>query len=457
MFNRIFCVMLCCLAFMVKAGAFPLKVAGADTLNTAIWIHDLTWGTDLVKRNIDRSLVPASVMKTVTTASLLSLADIKERFSTEVDAVGRIDGDGTLTGDIVIHANGDPTIDSQFFRATRGFADSIAAAAAAAGISRVAGTVVIDESAFPDATTPPGWMAEDIPWPYGARLQGANFADNRFRLSLPSKTTVPFVPGLKVELRPGRGKKRSRYTKIDRADGSETVVVSGNTRRRTSENLSMPYPRKAMRAAIIEALRGRGIEVADSAAAPAGNRESIRIYTHLSPTFGEIMRSLMHRSDNLMAEGILRAIAPGGTRADALREEAMVWTMAGVSPHGVTLVDGSGLSRQNRLTARYLGEIYRHMAWSPDHAAYAGLFPLAGFQGTVRNLLAETPLAGRVALKSGSMKGVQSYAGYMLDADGKPTHIIVFIANGFKCSRPALKKAFERLLLDTFSVDLQNE
>lgn len=455
MFKRIFYVVLCCLGVCVEAGAFPLKVAGADTLNTAIWIHDLTWGTDLVNCNIDRSLVPASVMKTVTTASLLSLADIDERFATEVDAIGSIGPDGTLEGDIVVHATGDPTIDSQFFSSTRGFADSIAAAASAAGITRLAGTVVIDESEFPDATTPPGWMAEDIPWPYGARLQGANFADNRFRLSLPSKTTVPEVPGLKVEFRPG--KKRTRYTKIDRKDGSETVVVSGNTRRRTSETLSMPYPRKAMRAAIIEALRKKGIEVADNPVAQADGQESRRLYTHLSPTFGEIMRSLMHRSDNLMAEGILRAIAPGGTRADALREEAMVWTMAGVSPHGINLIDGSGLSRQNRLTARFLGEVYRHMAFGTDHADYASLFPLAGFEGTVRNLLVQTPLAGRVALKSGSMKGVQSYAGYMLDAEGKPTHIIVFIANGFKCSRPALKKAFERLLLDTFSVDLQNE
>ncbi|MDE5749882.1 MAG: D-alanyl-D-alanine carboxypeptidase, partial [Duncaniella sp.] len=69
----------------------------------------------------------------------------------------------------------------------------------------------------------------------------------------------------------------------------------------------------------------------------------------------------------------------------------------------------------------------------------------------------ETPLEGRVAMKTGSMKGVQSYAGYLLDAEGRPTHILVFMANDFRCSRPGLKNAIQDLLLDIFCVSLQNE
>lgn len=75
----------------------------------------------------------------------------------------------------------------------------------------------------------------------------------------------------------------------------------------------------------------------------------------------------------------------------------------------------------------------------------------------MRNFLVESPLAGRVAMKTGSMKGVQSYAGYLMDAEGRPTHAIVFIVNNFKCSRAALKKDIERLLLEKFNVSLQSE
>lgn len=169
------------------------------------------------------------------------------------------------------------------------------------------------------------------------------------------------------------------------------------------------------------------------------------------------MQSLMHRSDNLMAEGMLRAIAPGGTRAQAITEENNVWAMQGISAHGVKIVDGSGLSRDNRLTARFLGNINRQMLAEEFGNEFVTLFPLAGRDGTMKYFLRDTPLEGRVAMKTGSMKGVQSYSGYLLDEEGKPTHLLVFIANGFRCSRTALKNDIQRLLLELFDVSLQED
>lgn len=435
----------------VVAEAFPLKVAGLDTLRTAILIRDLRFGHNIVAENIDRPLIPASVMKSVTVAAMLNLADTAERFATPVFAEGAV-RDSVLDGNLVVKVCGDPTIESQFLPASQGFADSIAAGLRRLGIREIRGRVVIDESDFPDATTPPGWMDEDIPWYYGARLQGANFRDNRFRLRLPSKQTVPFVPDLEFKYTPTKG----RGIKIDRKDGSETFIVSGNTRRGLSDNFATPYPYKVMRHEIVSTLKNNGITVG-GADIRLTDSEQTDVYTHRSPVFAEIMRSLMFRSDNLMAEGMLRALTPGGTRADAIMEENAVWSMAGISAHGVNIVDGSGLSRDNRLTARFLGDIYQFMTGDPFSSDYISLFPRAGFDGTMRNFLVESPLAGRVAMKTGSMKGVQSYAGYLMDAEGRPTHAIVFIVNNFKCSRAALKKDIERLLLEKFNVSLQSE
>ncbi len=432
-----------------QAAAFPLKVAGLDTTRTAVWIHDLRWGYDLVNANIDKSLIPASVMKTVTCASLLNLASSDERFDTRIAVTGHVK-DSVLEGNVIVHAIGDPTIESQYFPETQGFADSIATALSRMGVKRITGDVIIDESAFPDATTPPGWMAEDIPWYYGARLQGANIHDNRFRLTLPSKKTVPEVPDLKFQF----VNAKRRGVKVDRKDGSETMIVSGNARRGFSETFSIPYPRKAMRAEIISVLKDYGITALGGKLKTAGDETTI--YTHLSPRLGDIMESLMHRSDNLMAEGVLRAIAPGGTRAQAIAEENAVWAMNGISAHGVNIVDGSGLSRDNRLTARFLGEINRHMLGEEYGSEYLSLFPLAGIHGTMKNFLIDTPLERRVAMKTGSMKGVQSYSGYLLDEEGRPTHLLVFIVNGFRCSRPALKNDIQRLLLELFDVSLQD-
>lgn len=434
------------IAVPVFVHAFPLKVAGLDTINTAILIRDLRFGHDIISANIDRALIPASVMKSVTVASMLNLADPMERFATPVLAEGRI-ADGVLEGNLVVKVCGDPTIESQFLPESQGFADSIATAVRRLGITKILGKVIIDESDFPDATTPPGWMAEDIPWYYGARLQGANFRDNRFRLRLPSKETVPFVPDLKFSMIKGNG------SKIDRKDGSETFIVRGN--RAFSDVFATPYPFKVMHHEIVSTLKRSGVEVAGTKVTPAD--ETREIYVHESPVFGEIMQSLMFRSDNLMAEGMLRALTPGGTRAEAISEEMAVWAMAGISAHGVNIIDGSGLSRDNRLTARFLGDIYTHMATDTFSNDYLTLFPKAGFDGTMKNFLVASPLAGRVAMKTGSMKGVQSYGGYLFDSEGRPTHVIVFLVNNFRCNRAALKKEIERLLLEKFDVSLYSE
>ncbi|MCM1164117.1 MAG: D-alanyl-D-alanine carboxypeptidase/D-alanyl-D-alanine-endopeptidase [Muribaculaceae bacterium] len=452
MMLRFISLLICFLATLQGTlGAFPLNVAGIDTTRTAVWIYDLRWGVDVVKANIDTSLVPASVMKTVTAASLLNLADVSERFNTPVVAEGRISADSVLEGNVVVRTMGDPTIESRHFQGTRGFADSIAAGLKRLGIARVKGDVVVDQSNFQDATTAHGVMAEDLLWPYGARLFGANWRDNSFNLQLPSKVTVPYVPDLSFKVLSRRG----RRVKVDRKDGTETFLISGNTRRGFSDNFAMPDPSKAMKAEIVKTLENAGIKV-DGGLIEGAEAEAI-IYSHNSPEFGDILRSLMHRSDNLMAEGMLRSIVPGGSRAEAIAEEEAVWTLAGVSPHGVRIVDGSGLSRDNRLTARFLGEVNKHMLNNEFGRDYIDLFPRAGLEGTMKYFLSETPLEGRVAMKTGSMKGVQSYSGYLFDDEGRPSHVLVFIANGFTCSRAALKNSIQRLLLDTFCVSLQNE
>lgn len=451
-FNRKIQILIFLFTALLPIGAwgFPLRVSGIDSLNTAILIRDLRFGADLVAENIDRPLIPASVMKSVTVASMLSLADPEEYFTTPVIAMGEIK-DSLLKGDLVVKTCGDPTIESQYFPANKGFVDSIVSNLKRIGVNSITGRVIIDESGFPDATTPAGWMEEDLIWPYGARLQGANFRDNRFRLRLPSRETDPYVPDIRFNTisRKGRG------VSVDRKDGSETFTIKGNLRKNFSDNFATPYPSKVMQHEIEAKLKHAGIEIAGGATAPKKGM-SHTIYEHRSPTFAEIMRSLMYRSDNLMAEGMLRALTPGGTRADAINEEKRVWVSAGINGSGVKIIDGSGLSRDNRLTARFLADIYQVMLQTCG-TDYTSLFPRAGYDGTMRYFLANTELEKRVAMKTGSMRGVQSYGGYLFDENGEPTHLIIFIVNNFRCGRAALKSDIQRLLLEKFGVSLQRE
>ncbi|MDE5786396.1 MAG: D-alanyl-D-alanine carboxypeptidase, partial [Duncaniella sp.] len=299
----------------LQAGAFPLDVKGLDTTRTAVVVYDLTFDRPVVTANASLPLIPASIMKAVTAASVLNLADSYERFMTPVVADGAIVGD-VLRGNLVIKASGDPTVESEHFPEACHFADSIAASLKAAGISRIEGKVIVDESGFIHTGTPSGWMKEDLTWPYGTDLHGANFRDNKFILRLPSRTTEPHVPDLDIRhVNPS-----ARARSVKRQDGSSTVTFSGRIPPKGwSDRLSTPHPAKVMQHEVTETLRRSGIEVIGSDIRPASG--STLIYTHLSPTFDSILRSLMHRSDNMMAEGMLRTLCPGGSREDALKEE----------------------------------------------------------------------------------------------------------------------------------------
>ena len=81
---------------------------------------------------------------------------------------------------------------------------------------------------------------------------------------------------------------------------------------------------------------------------------------------------------------------------------------------------------------------------------YIALFPKTGCDGTLKNFLSKSRLKGQLALKTGSMDGVQCYGGYKLNENGEPTHIVVIMVNNFFCKRKELRKEIERLLLQIF-------
>lgn len=160
----------------------------------------------------------------------------------------------------------------------------------------------------------------------------------------------------------------------------------------------------------------------------------------------------MMRSDNLFAESMLRTYGKvgggDGSTKDATIQEMILWQEKELPLEGVEIVDGSGLSRSNRMTANFMSELLKNMS---DNPHYASFFPLAGQEGTLKKFLADTPLDSYIAMKTGSMRGIQCYAGYKLDDDYKPTHVIVIIMNDLPANRDKAKQAAEKMLLSIFN------
>ena len=371
-----------------------IKGNGAPEKSVAVKIIDLSDNSVVAAHNASTPLVPASIMKSVTTAALLEETGPDWRYHTRVYVDGPNDL-GFLRGNLIIEGACDPTINSEKEPYSLDLIEEITTALSNQLIKHIEGSIIIDERNFAGAPHPESWAKEDRNKYYGTGSHAFNYSDNS----------------------------RGDFAVKDPASQFTTLLKTH--------------------------LTDNGIQI-DDKAIPEGSR--IQIHDHLSAPIDEIMRSCMMRSDNLFAESMLRTYGKikgnDGSTTQAAKTEMLLWEQKKLPLEGVEIIDGSGLSRSNRVTADFMAELLKNMS---DNPHYASFFPLAGQEGTLKKFLVDTPLDSYVAMKTGSMRGIQCYAGYKLDDDYMPTHVIVIIMNDIPPKRNNTKRAAEQLLLSIFS------
>ncbi len=425
-----------------------LDIEGGEATSVGIYIKDLSSGQVIVDHNSSLALTPASVTKSVTSATALQTLGADWKFITTVALSGSRSAASrhSWNGNLIINASGDPTLESPEFSNNLGFTDSIVAALERIGVSHIDGTVTISER-LPDPGPIPQWEVEDLAWEYGAGLFGFNYAGNVVRAYPNTGKTVP-ASNLKITVKSASDNR----TDLIRGINSEnlTVWASAKNRQNKKWNLAttMSNPADVYKKLLTSKLKSAGITVSGKRNDSASG--STPIYVHRSPKLEDICRNLMKRSDNLFAEGMLRTLKRGGSREECLKYEKTYWTDNGLNAKYNIIKDGSGLTRANRISPRFLGDLLEWMAESDNAETYISFFPVSGVDGTLKSFLAKTRLQGRLAMKTGSVSSVQCYAGYKLDPDGYPTHVVVVMVNGFFCNRSTLKKQIEAFLLKTF-------
>lgn len=374
---------------------------GVDAASFSFLVVDLKSGKALESYNDNLPLIPASIQKALTIASVVKDHGINYRYPTDLYVRGHVK-EGTLAGDVEIVGSGDPSLNTTRWPVSADFVEECYNELKNNGIRRIEGKIWINNSLFSGPAVPPSWAQGDLSQSYGAGVYPFNFQNN--------------------------------------ANGSRSVADPG----------------KVFVDALKRRLAAGGIEVVDTVSHES--RRRVHLYTHKSPPLDEIMRSCMMRSDNMFAEALLRKFALGrgkkGSVEAGAEAETALWRNKGFDMKGIRIVDGSGLSRDNRMTARFMASMLRSMSGNPY---YVSFFPLAGQEGTLRRFLADTSLDSYVALKTGSMNGIQCYAGYKLDDDYAPTHVIVIMINRMKGQRSAVKRDVERVLLDIFSGEKASE
>jgi serine-type D-Ala-D-Ala carboxypeptidase/endopeptidase (penicillin-binding protein 4) len=318
---------------------------------------DLVSGTVLFAQNGGRPLAPASNEKLpLTYAALVRLGPA---FRIDTDVLGQGEQDGTQwNGTLVLKGNGDPTLSRADLRV-------LAAQVKSLGIRSVTGGVIGDESAYDARRVVAGWKP-------------SFFIDE----SPPLSALV-----------------------VDRARTSGVVTRT---------------PALAAATAFRDALRKAGIAVEGAVRIAPADDWSELLASVSSPTLAAMVRFMDRESDNFTAEMLLKQIGLSelgrGTSAAGASVVTQTLLEAGVPMTGVRIVDGSGLSRLDRLTANALGSLLE-IAWADPtiRPALLAALPVAGVNGTLQHRLSKPPARGRVLAKTGTTSDASSLSGFVSD------------------------------------------
>ena len=441
-------------------------------------VKDVQEGRTVYSYDTDRLQSPASVLKTVATATALEILGEDYRYPTTLEYDGILEN-GTLEGNLYIKGSGDPSLGSSHFAPGQNkFLSTWIAALQKAGIKHITGSVISDESIFDTEGVSIKWLREDMGNYYAPGSYGISIFDNMYKLSLQTgaagtrpvlKGTEPDIPFIRFKnyLKAAPVSSDSAYIIGAPLDDVRYLygVLPANREAYVLKG-DIPDPALYLARYLTDQLQQKGIRVDGSPSCYRIEVEENRwkkgerkeIVTTYSPTLREIASVCNHVSHNLYADALVKTV---GLQYKPRRNEMIssfgrgvqvvkeYWEKKGLDVFPLRMNDGSGLAPADKVSAGFMGELLVYMATeSAVSDAFIASLPQAGIEGSVRNFLKGSKLQGKARLKSGGITGVRSYAGY-ITKDGK-TYAVAVFSNNYSCPMSRMTRALEKLLLQLF-------
>lgn len=443
-----------CLALLLcltaaRAGAQDLAELKArlasnpgGTRFTALVVDEAS-GAVLLGHAQDTALVPASNMKVLTTAAAWSRLGPTFAHETRVMAAGA-PVDGVISGDVVVVGDGDPTISRRFD--PEPLLSDWAEALWRAGVRKVTGGVVADARAFDDVRLHPDWEPSDAERWYGAEISALTLNDGCIDVNVagsPGGARVTLSPDtgyFTVEVAAGltEDKNKHVFSVLRAGPDKRQLRITGRVwTRAPGYESSVPARDPAMFFAVLlrERLVARGIEVvgpARRAAAGDAANGAFTLHRRLAP-LPRTLEVTNRRSQNMYAECLAKTLGRrhggGGTWAAAGEVIAAHARASGAEADEVVVRDGSGLSRENRLSAAALVAVLRAASRGPEGAAFRSTFAEPGADdGTLEKRLRDLPAGAALRAKTGTLTGVSALSGYL--TVGQRRVVFAVIGNG---------------------------
>ncbi len=431
-------------------------------------INDYSTGrpVPVTSSNADMSMVPASVLKVLTTAAALEILGEGRVFRTSLQYDGTIENH-ILKGNLFIIGSGDPTFGSPatFDRWVKAVKDI--------GIDSITGSVIGDPRVFSHFTIPSTWTWGELLLPYCAPASGLSYSGNVFQAKgskskkgkyKPAAEDIqPEIPGLEVENEIADAEDAPSETFLQGNPTALSILIQGTV---DKENDFFPYtgviPDPALIVAnelkkklILLGIRVGGpaidIEDADSALISGLQKNRKEIASAYSPSVAALVTLTNIYSNNFIAEHLSKQIGLMkyhiGHTESGCKAVLQFWKSKGIDTEGMFLYDGCGVSRYDGITSRQLGDLLFYMTTSPCFTTFYNSLPLAGVSGTLAKYMKGTKAEGNIRAKTGSISRVKSYAGYIRTVSGKRL-IFSILVNNFTCSGPEMVKKLEKIMVD---------
>jgi D-alanyl-D-alanine carboxypeptidase/D-alanyl-D-alanine-endopeptidase (penicillin-binding protein 4) len=485
------------------AGQAAQTLAADETFRQSyVGIKVMTGAGDVLAAvNDEKTLVPASNMKLISTGAALFALGPEYRFSTEIAHDGHI-SEGTLHGNLYIVGGGDPTLGSKDTLATPLTAtfEQWEKAIRSAGINRIEGRIIGDGRWLEGPAEDPTWQWGDLGTYYGTGLSGLAFYENMMSFSVsPGNATgeavniKPYYPSCSwmtfqyncTTGEKGTGDKLYMYTSAF-APIAEIRGTYGLDRGTKRVDCSNKFPEYTCAVYFKNYLAQKGITCTGGAAdfklhcewipsdTPAerigADADSLKVIgSSYSPSLRRIAFETNHDSNNLYAETLFRTLgkelkSSSCCDSSLFAMKAVLKQMHLSTSNGLFIQDGSGLSRQNLISADFFCRFLGAMMDSHCFEAFLWSLPYPGGDGTLNYNMKSYPesLRTRIRAKSGSMNGVRCYSGYILPEDyipGSPVtqeikdRTIIFSVMTNNCTSPNWKV---RQMLDRFMGEIAN-
>jgi len=436
-------------------------------------IASLNTGKVIYEQDADKYFMPASNMKNFTIATAMEKLGPDFKFVTRVFAATVPDSNGTIKGDLRILGGGDISISTAFFGTSptdpetyyKGI-DRLVDAIAAAGVRKINGNIVGDESFFKGFYIPPTWEWDDLQWYYGAEVSALPINDNAIDISVkPSKELNSCI----VTISPpnnlfqiinncvttsGNERRLAVNKRIDRniIEVAGTMPVSDKG---FNGSITVTHPAELFVAILKQRLEKRGIIVKGEPKVRTTDGEATSTPKEItkleSVPFSEIAAKTMKPSQNLYTETILRIVG----EVESARSYAQTSPVVGVCVNGcirpdsdvlglgivkrflsstgipadaVVQYDGCGMSRHDLITPSSVVTLYTYMAKQSRYAqAWKDALSIGGVDGTLASRFKGTAAAGNIRGKTGTIDQVSALSGYMTTLGGEPVVLSILV------------------------------